>query len=407
MRLRSMTLGAVAFAGWAGSAAAQQMPTMPAVEPKRSFEVSGAVQAVYDSNLARASRAIAATRRITPEDYMLLPSVNVAGVQPLGQQALFLNASAGYDFHKENKKLDRGRFSLQGGGDGRAGPCQVQGYVDYRGAQSDLQDDTLTVSTNFQQTLGEAARISCSRNTGIGATLSANREHATNSATQSKPSNHFNRSLQAGLTYGNASLGTLSANYTFSNARFPMRQNPGRPLGDGFETTTYSLGAEHDFGRRLKLNLQGGMTHFKREFAPPGVPQKFNSRTYSATGSYRLGERIHIDASADRAVNPSSRPGKLYDIETGYSGVVTYNLGTRFTVSLGESYQKSNSNVDTSIATPVVTRSRNYATTGTFLYRQSARASLALNVRQEDRKTNLPAFDYSDTRVSLTAQVRY
>ena len=151
-----------------------------------------------------------------------------------------------------------------------------------------------------------------------------------------------------------------------------------------------------------------GRTMAKREFATPGVPLTFTTNSYAANAEYRLGQRLNLQVSASRSVKPSNRPGKVYDVSTFVEGVAAYDLGSRYTVEFGHRRATNNSNVDTVPgARPVVTRSRNDITHGAARFAQSDRLSWELDLQYDKRKTNLPQFNYSSTRVGLRTTVNF
>ena len=174
-----------------------------------------------------------------------------------------------------------------------------------------------------------------------------------------------------------------------------------------FFTQTLGVAVERQFGSRIKTTATVGQTTVKREFAPAGADLKFTSLTYAGTVNYRLGGRLTLDLSADRAVVPTARAGKLYDITTKGQLRAAYRLGSRYVVSLGGGVEDVKSNPDTAILRPVVSKARTNSVSASVRYAQNARTRLVLDVRYDDRNTNLPEFNYTSTRVGLTAQVGF
>ena len=107
-------------------------------------------------------------------------------------------------------------------------------------------------------------------------------------------------------------------------------------------------------------------------------------------------------------MTPSNRIGQLYDITTEIEGSARYRLGTSLELETGYRWEKMRSQGDgASPLGPILTNSDKDVVYGSIRYRRSERASLALEVRQEDRETNLPTFDYTNTAVSLTLDVPF
>lgn len=406
MRFWVLAVGAVCGATTAGSAAAQQ--SLPAVQQERQLDFGVRAETTYDNNAARGTRALAQQRAVAREDVVFQPTVTADVTQPFGSHIVFLHGEAGYDFHRENDQLDRGRADIYGGYTTAVGPCQPTAMAAYRAAQSDLQDaDALTID-NLLQSTTTTLSLQCQQGVGLGASALVSRTETKNSATLRKTSDSTTEAASLSLVYGNATLGQAALIWNYTNTEFPNRIIPGRPVGDGFFTTSYGASYQRNFGPRISVGGQVQRTTVKREFAPPGVDAKFTSTTYGANASYRLGTRIQLQANAGRSVKPSNRPGKVYDIATTGEMVASYRLGSRYNVSLGHRIDDIESNVDLPPgARPVVTDSRSNTTFGAIRYAQSDRVTWTLDAAYEDRKTNLPDFNYNSTRVSLAVAVGF
>lgn len=404
MRLRPVALGVAVCVGFGTSAAAQAIPQ---ISSARQFKIKSAVNVIYDTNVSRTSKALADLRGIEMRDVTVRPEVGLEVVQPLGRQLIYVNGRLGYEFHRENSELDRGRASVQGGYITRLGMCQGSASTSYRASQSDLATvDTLRVK-NLQQTSVIGVGAQCGRSQGIVATVSAQRSETKNSATVQKLADSDSDTLGLGIGYGNATLGRLMLTYSYSDNELPNRITPGRPIGDGFLVQTYGVAVERKFGSRLNVNGLLGRSTIKREFAPPGTDLKFTSTNYAAVIAYKVGSRLNIDLSASRAVIPSVRAGKLYDIATIGEVRGRYSVGSRYTLTMGHRIADTDSNTDTFLNVPVVTNSRLKSTYGGISYRQSERVSLTLDARYDDRNTNVPDFNYKATTVGLTLEVGF
>lgn len=404
MRLRPLALGAFVCACAGGEAIAQQPP---GVGSERQIHGFVSVTGTYDSNFARSNKATAAARAVKPREYLLAPKAGLNVVQPFGRQVVYLNGSAGYDFHRENSQLDRRRYDVQGGYVTSLGMCQLSAVETFRAAQSDLADLDGVNTRNELRAIGTSLSTSCGRPTGIAVSGSVSRLDAKNSAALQKPADSTLESLSLQVGYSNENLGRFSLVYSYADTEMPNRITPGRPVGDGFWSETYALSVERDLGSRLTLSAQGGRTRLKREFAPPGVPQEVKTTTYSGQAAYRIGSRMSVNLSGERTIKPAQRAGKLYDVTTGAQVSGQYQLGTRYTLSAGYSIRDVDSNADTLSARPVITNSRNNSVFGSVRYQQSELASLVLDVRYEERDTDLPEFNYSAMRVGITAQVGF
>jgi hypothetical protein len=405
MRLRLLAAGTAVTAVTAGSALAQQMPV---ITPKRTFDLGARVEALYDSNIARGSAALAALRGIEREDELLRPAVTANIVQPFGSQLLFVTGSAGYDFHRRNSELDRGRVDAVGGVAGTFGPCQPMLATSYKAAQSEFSDEDDITTRNLQKATAILGGVTCGRAIGPGIMVNAEREDVKNSATLRETSDHTDERFTTQLGYKNPTLGEAALLYSYANVEFPNRIIPGRPVGDGFWTAAYGVTYKRRFGSRIMLDGTAARTRVKREFAPAGAPLKFNSTTYGANIDYRLGSRLELQGHALREVKPSNRPGKVFDLATSGEVLAKYKLGTRYMVTLGHRIEDIDSNRDTSfVGRPTVTNSRTNSSYAGVQYRRSDKLSLSLDVRREERKTNLPDFNYTSMRVGLSASAGF
>lgn len=399
MRLRPAALGASLSALACSSAFAQgiQASTTP-----RDLGFGAQVLVLYDSNSARSGKAIAQQRALSPEDVTVTPTVNVRFSQPIGRQTLSLAGSAGYQFHQRNKSLDRQYYDVNGGVATIVGFCQASLNGFYRASQADLNDLSAVNTKNLRSSFGPTVSLACGRPSGIGANLSVSRLQNRNSERSIRVSDSDIQSVSAGVGYGNPTLGRYGVTYSYSTSEFPNRIIPGRPIGDGFFNESIGVTGQRDFGR-MSLNLAASRFTLKREFAPPGANQKLTGATYGGTVSYGLGSRISLMAGAARSIQPSGRPGKLYDIAKTANASVGYDLGSRIKISLGYTYADVTSNRDTLTPLLVVTSSRLSAATAGVDFVQSQVLTFGLTARYEERKTNLPAFDYNATSIGFRA----
>ncbi len=410
MRLRSIALGALVGIGvCAAHPAAAQQTQMPVIEPgKRDLRFGVRATSAYESNVSRSSKAVAALRGLQLEDYTVSPSANVAVLQPIGPATIFLNGDGGYVFYKENTQLNSVRASVNGGVLTKLGICQQAITANYRASQNELANIDLGNVKNVQEATTVGTGVQCATTTGLGGTVFVSRTDTNNQAVTRRSSDTTLRTLSTQLQYGRPSLGTFSVSFAFAGTQFPNRITPGRPVGDGFFTQSYGVGYQRVFGTRLQVGGQAATTHVKREFAPPGVPLSFNTPTYSADVTYGFGPRINVQATATRSVVPSQQLGKTYDKMTAYALVGNYRLGSRLSFRGGVGRQEIDSNLDTSVQVgPVVTSARTNSIYGSVTYAAGKLWSVSLDVRHDERKANLPDFNYTSNRVGVSTQATF
>lgn len=403
----TFTLALLGSASWV-SAMAQELPQ---VTPKRQMDFGVRVAATHDSNAARSTAEAAALRGLSREDTTYNASATVGLVQPLGKQALFLNGSAGYDYHDKNDKLNARHIDLSGGAVKLFGRnCRVLAFGRYGSNQSQLDDVSLIIVKNVQTRTNVSAALECQPAQGFGVVLSAGHDDTSNSATRQKTQDSNSDTATAVLAYSRPSLGTFRLIANFTETDFPNRDPlVAAALGDHLSVSSYGVGYSRKLGTRLEVSGAAQRTLIKRDAAPVGMPLKSTATTYDGEILYRAGTRLDFRVSGNRSVTPSDRIGQLYDITTQIEGSARYRLGTRIEVEAGYRWEKMKSPGDEAGALlgPILTNSDKDVFFGGIRYRRSEGASLGLEVRQEERETNLPTFDYTNTAVSITLDVPF
>lgn len=407
MRPSTLALGAMLCACGGSAALAQAAPKVPNVQGERQFKLEARVSATYDSNVARTGKVLAAQRGVRQGDYKLAPSLAANIVQPIGQQALFLDGTAGYDFNARNRQFDSKRYAVTGGATGDLGICRPILYGTYSAQQSDLADLDALVIDSLQTSKGLALNATCGRTTGLGGSATIQRIDTKNSVQALRIQDRTVETLSASVNYSAPSLVDASVFFSYSNNEFPNRIFPGRPVGDGFWTESIGLRLQRKFSSRLTAGGTLSATRVKREFVPPGQRDKFTSATYSGDATYRAGNRLLLTFTGGREVRPSERVGKLFDIAETLEASARYRLGSRFSVTLGHAYTDRNSNVDTAAARLVVTDAITNSTFGKIEYRRETLGSISLDVQHQRQDTNLPSFNYTSTRLGVTTAVSF
>jgi hypothetical protein len=408
MRFRGLALGVLVGAGvcMADAAAAQQ--EMPNIVPKRDLKIGVRAAVAYDDNVSRSSKAVAAIRGLKLADYTFTPAATITLVQPIGPETIFVTGDGGYVYYKENKDLNSVKAAVNGGVLTRLGICKQAFTASYRASQNELSNIDLGTAKNVQEATSIGAGLQCATPAGLGASTFVSRTETTNQASIRRESDTTLETLSLGAQYGRPSLGFLSLNFNYASTEFPNRITFGRPIGDSFFTQSYGVGYQRAFGTRLQVGAQASTTHVKREFAPPGVDTSFNTPTFAADVTYGFGPRITISANAARTVVPSQQLGKTYDKNTSYGLTGDFKAGSRLSFRGGALRQKVDSNIDSSIVLgPVVTSQRVSSVYGSVTYSPGKLWSVTLDVRHDERKANLPDFNYTSNRVGVTTQATF
>ena len=387
----------------AGGPALAQMKGAPEIVAKRQMHITASLDILYDTNISHTSEAAAALRGIHPEDEVVTPYAAIDIVQPIGRNAAFLQGNAGYDFHGENHRLNRENIDLTGGGLLSTGPCKTTGYGRFASQQSDLLDTSLAVVSNQTQTATGGGQIACGKQRGLNLQLQGSHTDVVNSETRQKLADHRADDIGVSLGYANERLGQIALVYNYGQAYYPDRLNAKNTFGDSYWNQLLGITITHQFGSKLKVQATGGQSTVKRQSAPPNVPLKQTGFNYAAAVDYKLTNRLEFGLQAARQFQPSNRPGKLYDLITHTEGTAKYQFGTRITLTVGGFVEDLKANTDTAPnALPTITKARRTNEYVTIRYRQSDRLSALLDVRHEDRDTDVALFNYSDTRATLT-----
>lgn len=401
----ALTLGVFSQA-MAQSAGPPSAPT----SGSRQIKFRAGVTGEYHSNVAQTGSSGAAARGLEPEDWIARPNVHIDAIQPIGRNALYVQGNVGYSFYRNNTRLNTSFADVSGGGITNLNVCQASAYGGYHRAQSELGDLAGGIVRNILTRRSVGLSLDCGRSTGFNSAVTVGREWRSNSAPLIQESNGDTDTASVAIGYANHSLGQVQVLGAYSQGNSPYRltsRAPGAVIGES--VTIRSLGAsyEKDIGPKLKVNAQASRTFVKRSFSPAGVKPKFESNTYGGSIAYKASSRLDFGLSANRAVKPSTGVGKLYDKETNSALVVHYKFGTRLDLTVGAQRADTASNNDGVLAALTFTKSRRDSVYGTVTYRRGDLGSISLEVRQTQRDTNQPSFNYSDTRVGLTLDASF
>lgn len=374
----------------------------------RSLDFGLQARVEHDSNVAQSSELVAQQRGLSRSDTIFTPSLNVNALIPVGRQSVFLRGAVGYTFYDKNSQLDRARVNLTGGANGRAGPCTGAVTGGLLIGQSELTDIALVTSVeNVQETKRIALDLSCARPTGLGVVFSASQDWTDNSVEQLFSSESERRSIMAGFSYSRPALGSITVFANHQETEYPNRLLA-VGVTDGYEMDAYGV----TYSRQLGARIQGTVTAAYTTVNPASsallgaAVADFTGTTYSGNLTFRATSRLRAQANFSRAITPSVGVGKQYDVQTGYGISADYDIGSRFAVNLGMGQNESESEgvLPSSLT---LTSSRLTTVFGSVRYKQSDRISLTLNARREERKANLPQFEYSSNRIGISADVAF
>lgn len=396
-----MVYGRLAVCILAGATA---VGSQAAAQEVRSLDFQLHAEAEHNTNVTRSTKLQAETLNLSPADNLYTPSASVDFFTPVGRQSVFLKGSAGYTFYQKNTKLNRERLDFTGGLNAPIGPCRgtVTGYYG-RGLRQLEDPELITDVNNIQEVKRASANLGCSQDNGLGVVASASKSWITNSQAFLIQSDYETSSLMAGVSYARPALGTFTL--------FADRQEteyPNRVLGGGYTMTSVGITAARQLGARIQGTVTVAQATVKQDnsLALAGSDLDRSTVTYSGSLSYRVSSRLRADASFNNSITPSTSFGRSYDKNTGYRLSASYDIGSRFVLSLGGA--KIDRTSEGAIQIPsLLTDSSTTSVFGTLRYNQSERISFLLSGGQEKRTTNTPQFDYTSARIGLAVDARF
>lgn len=382
-----------------------------AAQEARKLDFGVRLAARHDSNLARSNATTAAVRGITPEDYIFTPAATFDLVLPVSRQSFFVRGSAGYDYYRENTQLNSARYDVESGLNGRFGACSGTVMTAYHRSQSDLQDLTIVNPKNVLELTNLTAQVGCQRQAGLGVSGSVGHVWATNSNRIQSQSDYEADQASAELSYGRPTLGSLT---TFLQYQKTEYKDAGPLLGrqNGYELLAGGVSYE----RRIGSRLQGRVSVSQSQVDPIGIlpgggggGDSYSGVTYSGDLTYRPTDRMEAMFEYSRAIVPSTQRGTLYDLDESYRLSGKYKVGSRIVAMLGG--ERRESTAEGTLGGPPIggnfTESRTVSLFGSLSFQQNDRLSYLLDIIHEERTTNDPRFDYSATRIGLTADVAF
>lgn len=383
------------------------MASTPAIahETRRlDLGVRGSV--VYDSNFARSNSSQADVRDLNTEEITFEPSANFDFLMPIGRQSVFLNGNVGYQFHQENERLDSEVVQIGAGLNGDFGGCGGQISSLYSRQQSSLDDIALINPKNILQLGTVSASANCVRPSGLAASFSGSLSRSRNSNPLQAQVDSDSSVVQGGLGYQRPAFGSLQVFARYSKTDY----SNARAAESGFEATAIGLSFERKIGGRLQGRVEISQTDTDSSGAgSTGGSDNFSGLTYGLGLTFRATDRLGAELSFNRDVIPSTRIGKLYDVQENFSISGQYELGSRLILGLGGGFGETTSGGEVPVALPgfVLTDSKTKNVFGSLTFRQSDRVSFTLSVTQFERNASNPLFDYSNTNVGLIADVAF
>lgn len=379
----------------------------------RTFAADLTAQAAHDSNLSRASKSTAALRGVQASDWTYTPSASVSLIQPLGRQALFLDATAGYRFHDKNKQLDRVTYAGSGGAGFSVGPCGAVALGSYSQSASETDTDIVDVFVqNVRKNRSVGASMTCMQPSGLGVTGGVSRSWVTSNLAQARISDHDTSAANVGVLYGRPEIAAVTLVGSYTRTLYPNRLTVDATR-NGFEATAGGVQIARKLGARIEATATFGYT----AVSPIGgrlisatalAPSKFHGITYAGDVSYRASSRLQVGAQFQRSVSPSFVSTGSFQVRTGYGANLTYKVGSRIVVDL----QAQNDDVDikgvgVSTIASTLTNSNTKVGGVSVAYKQSERLTFRLSAEREKRSSDNSLFNYTNDRVVISTSLAF
>lgn len=375
-------------------------------EPVTQLTASLAVR--HDSNVARANAETAASRNLTLGDQRATPSLDLVVSRPLGRNTLSLNASAGYDFYRRNKRLNRERLSLGALAGVMAGPISLDLGANFARRQSDPGDIVPLLipgansvrNTETTQDYSASARFGSSTY-GLKPMASFGFGTGTNSNERRRIANYRSVRYGGGVSYDGPTLGSFTAQYLRSEIDYPDR--PAVFNQTGFNTDRIQLTGKRELGS--VLTASGGISWISLKSDGAG------GQTLKTVG-WNLGltavptPDIQLSAGFARDVSPSLGTDALYQIGNNYSAGVIYQLSQSNALSLRASLDDRTYAGAGRIFGIALTDSVQRQVTATWSVNRGGLLSGAIDVGYQDRDANGTFFDYNSFFVGVRTGLR-
>ena len=391
--------------GLAGLPALQGLPglqDLPGIlTPHASFGVSA--EARYDSNVARTDAATALIRGLVRDDTLTTPRVVIDLATLLGRANLFVQGATGYEFHQNNRQLDRQTTDLKGGATFQIGRCSSAVIGGYAARQSDLENLSSSVQRNLAVNKSVEMDLGCLRPSGLSPKIAVSRSWLTNSAGAQSNADTDITSVTPTLSYARPGLGVVSVYGRYDDIRYPNRVDlSGRTAG--FDGAAGGIDVSHPVTAKLFADLNVSYVQLTPKQAGT---TRFSGINYDTAFVYAPTTRTTLKLDVGRTVKPSIRIDSNFTVTDFMTLSGKMKLGYRTSVELGVDRKRETYGRNPLVLTGFLasdTLSEIYATMN---FKVNRHVLLTLDARDQKRDANPAAFAYTDWRVGLTAAVTY
>ena len=363
--------------------------------------VSLNVASVYDTNAAQSSSVIAAQRGLVLAEGIITPSAAIDYTRPVGLQTVFVQGSAGYDFHTRNTALNRERINIAGGANLYFGSCELAPTLGYSRQQTNLEDLSQNLTDNTSSSQSYQLTASCVKSTGFTPNLTMSEVLGRNSVNTG--SNINASTISGGLNYNNPVLGQAGLFGEYQVVSYPDRIPIPGEAGEssGYDLESAGVTFVRMVGARLSLSVRVGYSVLdpENQFTPG-----FSGPTYSGQANLSLPARVSVTIAGQRAIQPTNFPGVSYTTDDSESISIQYLVGLRGSLAIAASTNTRQADgVDSNLdVLSFPTNERRNFISGVINYRLTRILNLSVNSQYERRIAQPGTFNFSGERVGLT-----
>lgn len=378
--------------------------------PVKSIQWSATSRIEHESNYFKANDALGVPGTSKRNEQTLSLEARLNIVYPVGRNALFMDSSVAYEFHRRNEDLDRERIRLLGGAELNVlGSCKTRFSADYNRQQSDLADIVISGApgslVNVEERWGGTADIRCGNIIGLSPGIRYRHEETSNSSALRRSSNVIYDDVTVSLGYTRPSLGIISIYGNFRDGRYPDRNTTttGLPFNDGIKV--YGVGArfERNIGARLVGTISAGYQHVDPK--SPGT-QTFKGLSYAGDITWTPTDRLQSTIGLGRSAEQSNLFLTSYAIRTFFTWATNYKVNERFDINGEASYARRNFRVSAVDPGQIARDADNtWLLSAGAGYRFARIFRLGLDASREWRRSDTVLARYKDNRVALTLGV--
>lgn len=385
----------------------------PAVEAQgrreATTDLTVSLDVRHDSNVARSDAQTAAARNLSRADQRVTPAINLVVARPLGRNTLSINASAGYDFYRRNKRFNRERLSFGGNANVLAGPLTVDLGATLSRRQSDPADIVPLLIPGAASLRNTETVQDYSAQVRLGSSPYGLKPMATFGYSQGDNSNERRqiadfRSTRygGGISYDGPALGSFTAQYIRNTTDYPDR--PAFFTQTGFTTDRLELTGKRELGAVLTANA--GISWISLKPDASGATDSYTTVGWNVGLTAVPSPDLQITGSFARDVSPSLGTDALYQVGNNYTVSATYQFVQQQSLTLRAALDDRRYAGAGRIFGIALTDSVQRFVSASWAFNQGRPLGAAIDVGYQDRDANGTIFDYNSFYVGVRTTVR-